>query len=198
MRTILAYDPGEVWFGMAALDINTRTGLVSAETRVLHMPSRSFRAVIDEALPERTLPADIVCEDYRVRPVGHQRWSSGDTLKAIGALRYIAEGSLASSWQVVPPGNATSELPELVGSLLSTWQEVFERAHDAEWNHAFSAWRVLLRYLMKNDPALLMRMRSVKFQKTWKERAHWLPVTARKPKDLLAPACVWRYDLSER
>lgn len=191
MRRILAFDPGEVWFGMAALAVDPRKNVIRAETRVLHMPSRSFHALINE-VTMLGLPADVVCEDYRVRPVGHQRWSSGETLKAIGALRYVTEGSVESSWQVIPPGSIT-EVPEMVGSLLVKWSERFEKANDAEWNHAFSAWRVLFRYLMKHDTDTLMRLRNTKIQRTWRELPHWLPVTTRKPNDLLAPAAGWSY-----
>jgi hypothetical protein len=191
MRRILAFDPGEVWFGFAALLLDTRKNVVRAETRVLHVPSRSFHGTVNEAT-FMGLPADVVCEDYRVRPVGHQRWSSGTTLRLMGALQYVTESNDASSWQTVPPGSVR-EVSELCGPLLDRWREHFHANGNAEWDHAFSAWRVMLRHLMKTEPDLLMRMRHPTTPHQFELTPHWLPVTSKRPRDLLAPAARWPY-----
>lgn len=189
MERILAFDPGEVWCGLAAFSINRKKNELFAETRVLNLRERTFKVAVDECTFVG-LPATVVCEDYRVRPVGHQRFTSGMTLQLIGAIRYTTEAH-GCRLHTIPPGNAEKEVPEIVGDFFGRWRATHPTPHAAEWNHAFSAWRVLLRHLMKTDVALLMRLRDVRVQATFTTTARWLPSVSKAASDLLAPAGRW-------
>jgi hypothetical protein len=173
----IAIDPGEVWLGMAALEINLDG--VLAESRVLHLPSRPhIGSVIDDLAIH--FPATIICEDYRVQPVGHQRFSGGDTLKVIGALEAHALNS-GCRFFTIQPGSA-DEVEDLFGGWMQEWREQFQVA--SQWRHAMSAWRVLGRHLMSTDLPFLtnLRMTHGDLMKPW------LSTYRRQPHDLIAPA----------
>lgn len=189
MERILAFDPGEAWCGMAALCINRKKGELLAETRVINVRDRTFNATVDECTLIG-LPATVACEDYRVRPVGHQRWTQGITIQLIGAIRYISEAQ-GCKLHTIPPGNAEKEVPDISGDFLSAWREKWQKPNDPEWNHAISAWRVLLRQLMKSDVPLLMRLRDVRVHATFQTAPRWLPMVGKDRFDLLAPAGRW-------
>lgn len=154
-KRILAFDPGDVWCGMAALDWDNGEDIV-AESRVIHLASRSLLGFLRYI--DFMLPAYVVCEDFRVQAVGHNRFSAGHTLRLIGALETITVLNPKSRWAIVPPGNAKREVPELFNGWYERW-EAFRNDRDANWRHAQSAWRVMGRFLMSDHPKLLRILR---------------------------------------
>ncbi len=196
----LAFDPGDVWLGFAALQIDTETGSerrpvteMHTVTRVLHVPSHNFTGAVREALFYGLgKPAIVIAEDYRMRPVGHQRFNAGLTLRMLGALEYATSQYPKSSWVQVPPGNSERELPQLLGpTFFPEWQTSWANPKDANWRHALSAWRVLARYLMKEHATLLQQIRRVETHETMRLMPHWLPFQTQRINDLSAPAARW-------
>lgn len=194
----LAFDPGDKWCGVAALAANPTIDTVCAETRVLCASDRSFASLINDmswryarkgCVPDASMVTGIG-EDFRVRPVGHQRFTAAHPVKILGALQYRFELD-GSPWHLVAPGNAEREVPMLVNELLSDWREHWRASSDANWRHAWSAWRVLLRHLMANDPALLRTLRMQGVSETRTETRRWLPLQQVQTHDLITPAVRW-------
>ncbi len=196
----IAIDPGEVWCGMATFEYQPPkdpydrsrhgTGFICADSRVLQVPSRGMVKTVTEAL--WSLPATVVCEDYQVRPVGHARFSKGETLRLIGALHMYSSQSRNSPFQLIPPGDAEKELPLLSCGFLEPWMVDWPRAKHERWNHARSAWRVLLRYMMGAQPELLRMAHSAKVQATHQLMKPVYPLEHKHTDDLLAPGARWQ------
>ena len=199
VQRFIAVDPGEVWCGIARLDAgpllnpkNVCVGVqIRADARVLHIPSRGIYRTVTETL--WALPATVVVEDYRVRPVGHARFHGGDTLRLIGALEMHTCGTRNSTFVTVAAGNADKELPQLTNGAFQDWETFWPQPHSKQWNHSRSAWRVLLRYLMQHEPTLLHYLREPALQATFKAHKATFPLAHPSPNDLLAPGALWEY-----
>lgn len=186
-------DPGEQWCGVAVLDTGT-TRVVRAESRVYAIKQRGYIGVVDhlmDILPHARRTTMIV-EDYRVRGSGHQRFGRADTLRMIGALEYAVHQLPAYTWAMIAPGS-DSEVRLLFANTIDQYRARWPETGDKRWRHCFSAWRVLGRYLMGHQTQLLKELRSKQTAKTLHSVQRWLP-TARKPRDLIAPAMAWKSD----
>lgn len=198
-RRFIAIDPGEVWCGVARYDVipllNTREQTIGievrADCRVLHVPSRGLYLCVMEAL--WALPATVIVEDYRVRPVGHARFHGGDTLRLIGALEMQTACSRGSVFTTVAAGSAEKELPQLTQGAFDRWGTYWPKPTHKNWNHARSAWRVLLRHLMQHDATLLRYLHDPVLQATFTAHAATFPLAHRHADDLLAPGGLWRH-----
>lgn len=189
----IGIDPGEKWCGFAALDV-TSEGIVRVEARTYSVSERggylqTAHDLID--LLPHARKTHVIVEDFRIRKAGHQRFSSGDTLRFIGALEFGAKSVDAFEFFLIPPSDhGAQETRELFGPILQTYRrKTWPRPSHPAWNHCLSAWRVLGHHLFKTDPDILLRLRQTK-------KSHridqWLPVLLRsKDHEHIAPAACW-------
>lgn len=158
---ITAIDPGDRWVGLAAIhsmpdkDRGEKYGLNIA---VMDRSKRSIRETADIALQSR--PRELVIEEFRARPQGHQAFSELKTPRLIGALEYAFQEPVT----FIPPGNPFEDVPRLLGKdLVKLWRGGMDsRGHDrwdAGWNHGWSAWRALALFLLHRNPDFLLRLR---------------------------------------
>lgn len=169
----LAIDPGDVWVGLAYLQIEGRHW--HAETRVLcRQQEKSFSETVQsifatgsmlaKARAEPKSESVVICESYQQRPVGHQAFSGGQTLQLIGALRYVTEHLIRPNrWMTVMPGNPDKELPQLpINEYLNIWSPYWPDNRSTGWRHARAAWRVLARGWLTAYPELLSALRDTR------------------------------------
>jgi hypothetical protein len=197
-----AFDPGDVWLGFAALQTDDTDGTlrdpqtqIHAMTKVIHVPSRDIPGAAMDALVYNLGREDtvVICEDFKIRPQGHNAFSSGNTLRLIGALQYAASQYARTTWSLIPPGNAEKELPQLLGTgFFTDWQRSWVKPKNANWRHARSAWRVLARHLMMRQPHLLNRLRDERTHATFGLMPRWMEFRQTIENDLRAPAARWR------
>lgn len=151
MRVFIAIDPGERWTGLAVLTSFEDAAILLIG--VIDNGDDHFRQVgiIDEIL-QKVKGIPVLClEDYRVRPVGHQRFTRGQTLRALGALEYVARRKGVPT-VMVQPGNIKSDLKAFgVTRLLKAWKPAIPGSSD----HAQSALRILAHSVLQLDPKLL-------------------------------------------
>jgi hypothetical protein len=132
----------------------------------------------------------VVCEDFRIRKAGHQRFSRGDTLRLIGALEYGVSSVDAFKFYLIPPNDhGERETRELFGRVLASYRRTWPRRKDPAWGHCLSAWRVLGNHLFHHERDVLLRLLQ-------RKRSHrcdqWLPALVRQPRvEHIAPAAVW-------
>jgi len=141
--SLFAIDPGDVHVGFARLDVFTHTRYVLA-MGVIHRDSWELVDLVDTLRDLTGNAHSCVVEDYRIRPVGHQRFNHGSTLRLLGALEYVINSTLTVNFATVPPGNPV-ELEQLrLRHVINAWREGFAlRPNAANWRHADSAWRAL-------------------------------------------------------
>lgn len=186
----IGIDPGDAHLGFAALEI-TSGGEVRVESRTYSVEAhggyaRMAHDIID--LLPHAKRTHIVCEDFRIRKIGHQAHSAGRTLRLIGALEYGALGVKEFSFSTLPATDKVENLTrELFGRVLFNYRNHWPRSRHSSWRHCLSAWRVLGEYLFTADREWLMEIRK-------KKRSHacerWLPVSEKKP-DHVAGAAIW-------
>ena len=175
-----AVDPGEVHVGFASLYLDDEKFTIDAG--VLHRPSRTFSELVDQLTKhiEYEEPSMLLVESYQQRPVGHQRFAAGETLQLVGALRYVTEceGQLFAT---IMPGDWRKDLRALrLQPLLDEW---IPQPRPSKWEHSFSAWRVLGRFMLGHDTE---RLQSLVRSDAWKEYGKSTVRSAYK-KDLIAP-----------
>jgi hypothetical protein len=154
---IIGIDPGEVWCGFALLEWDEGHQELRSEARVFHIPPRGMKRTVYDAL--FGLPARVVVENYAQRPTGFNSFSQGTTLRLLGALEFYTGQSRGSEFFLVPPGNADKELPLLAEGFFDAWADHWLHAKNKNWNHARSAWRVLLRHVMEHEPTVMQALR---------------------------------------
>lgn len=187
----IGIDPGDVWCGFAALE-TTPEGVIRVEARTYDVENHhgyiGMATDIIDLLPhaKRT---HIVCEDFRIRKVGHQSFGAGNTLRFLGALEYGARQVKAFSFSTIPPNDKVEELTrELYGRVLFNYRNHWPKSRHAAWRHCLSAWRVLGQYLMTHDRAVLEMLHK-------KKKSHpcpqWLPANQRVGRDRIAEAATW-------
>ncbi len=163
MKRLIGIDPGERWMGMAILTIDGRYW--HANMRVLDLSTRSLDKTGFELYA--LLPATVIAESYQQRPVGHQHFASGQTLRVLGALEYVTLRHRCR-WEEVPP----AQPDVLVGELhmihyLERWLTFCPPLiNKSTWQHGKSAWRVLLQYMLKRLPALAGALRDTSIVST--------------------------------
>lgn len=185
-------DPGESWCGFAALEVTSRNE-VRVEARTYSVKARggylhTAHDILD--LLPHARQAHVICEDFRIRRSGHQRFSHGDTLRFLGALEYGVSSVDAFKFFLVPPNDhGERETKELFGRVLFSYRKSWPRNRNHAWGHCISAWRVLGNHLFHHDRDLLMRLLK-------RKRSHrcdqWLPSLARTEyRECIAPAGIW-------
>lgn len=149
MKTIIAIDPGERWTGIAVMQVMPELSVWLFG--VLDSRKDYLRPVtVLESVLSRTPNPFLVLEDYRVRPVGHQRFTRGITLRAIGALEYVARRSEVEQTKI-PPGNIDQELNRLgIDRILRRWRKNWTRV--TNWEHGRSAWRLMGQHVLRHCP----------------------------------------------
>lgn len=187
----IGIDPGESWCGFAALE-TTSDGVIRVESRSYDVENHHgyvgmTRDIID--LLPHAKRTHIVAEDFRIRRSGHQSFSTGNTLRFLGALEYAASDVKTFSFSTIPPSDKVENLTrELFGRVLFNYRNHWPKARHSSWRHCLSAWRVLGQYLMNQDRAVLEILHK-------KKKSHpcpqWLPVIQRVGRDRVAEAAWW-------
>lgn len=184
---IIAIDPGDVHVGYAILERDEHES--RATMGVLHRPARDFVQLVETLAPleENQFVSDIVVESFQHRPVGHQRFDTGETLQLIGALRFQTERQ-SIRYATVPPGNIEDLQRLFFARYLDKWVPSTRRPLEAK--HAWSAWRVMMHFLMQVDPDYLMRLRKNAVFKTVEVVSR--PRHEPRPADWFAGGMSWR------
>lgn len=147
MKNFLAIDPGERWLGLAGLSNNGTSW--NAYAMVVDMkPATVYDTV--HALSAMTVNKEttVLCEEYRPRPQGHNRFSKHSTIRLIGALEYAFADQGKTVQYVTPQTFALSEV--LFGPrTLREWQERWNQHGSQRWEHSLSAWRILAYHLSR-------------------------------------------------
>jgi hypothetical protein len=184
-------DPGEAWCGFAAMDVTGTVVRVEARTYSVTAHGGYLQMAQDlmNLIPHNR-PTQIVCEDFRIRRSGHQRFNRGDTLRFIGALEYGVAMVDAFQFTVIPPNDrGEQETKELFGRILHSYRKSWPRRRHHAWGHCVSAWRVLGHHLFQHERDLLLKLHQ-------RHRSHrcdqWLPALVRVPQvEHIAPAGRW-------
>lgn len=157
----IGVDPGERWMGIAILtQIDKRT--FTADMRVIDVAAIKSRNLLVNGLMYILQPEDsMVCENYQIRRAGHQSFDAGITLRIMGALEYAA-GERGCEFGYIMPGKPEDINDMFFGKYLDQWQEKWMRPKADEWNHARSAWRALMIYLMARAPKVITQLRDAK------------------------------------
>lgn len=181
----IGVDPGDRWVGIALLEI--RGVNWKAESRVLDVSARSSMLELVEDILN-WIPAKIIAEDYRVRPVGHQAFTGGYTLRLLGALEIYTAMKLGT-WITMLPGPAMDlDMLHLGRFIRPSYHTPSPGGH---WRHAFSAWRVLGRHLMMEEKQFLERLRLTKTNSAM-IRGLLSPRPRRSTNDLFSPLITWK------
>ena len=102
----------------------------------------------------------MVIEEFRVRPVAHNAFTRGETIKLIGSLEYAAsEKSVPVHF--APPADPLTILHLPIGRPVVRWRQRWPKLSDYRWHHALSAWRVLGHHLLNTDRQLLLELEHV-------------------------------------
>jgi hypothetical protein len=192
----VAVDPGDVWCGVAALEL--RGPIWSAYTTVLHVTPRTIRETIIEIL--RCNPTGLIVERYQQRGVGHQRWAEPNAPRIIGALEYVAEcNGLGFHLEMPNSPQLLERMP--FWPIIEKWRAHWQQGHAANWQHALSAWRILGSFMMRRQSFL------DRFQQLQTHQRHVLQTMAYEPvtwlgdmstvseKDLTSTPVQWRIDV---
>lgn len=147
----LGIDPGDRWMGLAGLRNNgsaweAAIAVVDLKQNTFYDNVKRVGDLIDEDTTK------VICEDFRVRPQGHNRWAAGHTLRLIGALEFVAHDNY-STFAMIPPGDP-DDLHGLVfgNNGLTNWRQRWPLWGDSKWKHGLSAWRVLALHLAHYYP----------------------------------------------
>ena len=149
MKRFIGIDPGDRWTGVAQLIIEKEHTTVG--TFVIDGANRRLDEIVHIALLAR--PAYTVAEEYRARPIGHQRFNASLTPRLLGALEYRTY-QLNGTWRTIPAGAPQGLWSYPIGGLIKMWKERWPRTNDTRWEHALSAWRVLCASIMREQPHL--------------------------------------------
>lgn len=197
---LVAVDPGDVWCGIARLDMRplfNRTSEVSGvecvlDARVLHLPERSCLQRVHEVIFCTPAPHGwmnvVVAENFKIRPQAFNSFSAGDTLRLLGALEYAVSTTKRTTWaEPVAPADPDKYLPLLSNGALDSWlADGWPQPKHAQWVHARSAWRVALYWLATNAGLRAQWLRHGKHFTTVKMARPTFPLVHAHAHDLLA------------
>lgn len=145
----IGIDPGERWLGIAGLFNNGMAW--TAQALVVDLKQAPMYNNVSQ-LGRFTAHkhAVVVCEEYRPRPQGHNRFSKHSTLRLIGAIEYMFADQ-AKHTVFVPP--QTFELSNVLFGQRTwrDWQERWGQHGSPRWDHALSAWKALAYYLVRHQ-----------------------------------------------
>lgn len=162
-RLWIAFDPGERWTGVAGLlssgvNHQAEAYVLDADELGPYQPGDYLASVL-QRLSGR-FRSTVIAEEYRQRPVGHQRWAGGGTLRLLGVLEYVTR-RWEATWEQQLPGDPDEELGLLkLTPWLNRWQELWPVRVDRTWRHALAAWRVLGKHLLWKDVQVLRMLTS--------------------------------------
>jgi hypothetical protein len=163
MSLIIGIDPGERFTGFGILQLKrsfpyrAEIGVLDTNTTWFYRPADFLRWILEDQTP--TLPAIVVCEDFRVRSQGHQSMTQAKTARLIGALQYVTERT-GYKFELEPPGNPDKMLALLgLSAMMAKWKHSWPQLGSKNWQHARSGWRVLASYLMRTSPDVLQSIR---------------------------------------
>jgi hypothetical protein len=165
-QLFLALDPGDRWTGVAVMMITpSRLGRrFSLSTGVVDMKEFGFRKLVDQVTPgartTRLHTTEVIMESFRQRPLGHQAFSSGETLQLIGAVRYLTLVR-GGSMHLVPAADPDEVHKYGLWRYIGTWRLSWPDKGNTKWHHAKSAWRVLSHHLLTQHKELLQELRSI-------------------------------------
>jgi hypothetical protein len=182
-------DPGEKHCGFAALEI-TSDEVIRVESRTYDVAAHGgylemAKSIVD--LLPHARRANVVCEDFRIRKAGHQRFSSGDTLRMIGAIEMAVRSLNQYEFALIPPADAPDAAFKLFGKIIVKYKAKWPRTHHPNWLHCLSAWRVLGLHLMSTTQDTLMQFHDCT---RVREVDRWLPTSALRT-DHVADAMEW-------
>lgn len=160
VRNYIGIDPGDKWVGVASMTVVGNTsGYYYMNMGVLNRANHfDMSFVVDSIVPQRSSHHIVVCESFQQRPVGYNRFGRGDTLRLMGALQYLSL-KRGHEWNEIPPGDPNEVYRLYVGKFLDAWLPKCPKPEAAQWKHAWSAWRVMARWLMMRESKDLTRMR---------------------------------------
>lgn len=184
--TVVAFDPGERWTGVAlAVIVGAKDWRV--ETCVLDGKDDLYRPA--ELLDQLQGEVIVVAEDFKAWPVRHQSWNPMLTARLLGALEHVSM-QRGHDFNLQPAGNADRELAQLaLGRAVMRWKKRWPSGQ--HWEHAMSAWRVFARYLMDVEPATLRA-----FMHVQEHELRDFPLGFhhdRQGEDLIAPPISWSW-----
>lgn len=148
---LIGIDPGDRWIGLAGIIVRNKS--MEMHSAVLDGSDRSIVDKVQDIM--QSAPAEVFCEDFKVRPQAFNSFSAMLTPRLIGALEY--ECMLKEiPFSLVHPGPNTE-----FAAILPNWANtVVKHMKYEQWNHSMSAWRVLCRGLFKSD--MMDRLRAYK------------------------------------
>lgn len=140
----MGIDPGERWIGWCKLRIRNHNQY-EAQMGVYDRAPVAFTRCINRLVP--TAETTVVCEQFRNRPLGYNRFSSLETPVLIGGLKY-AMLSANQYWVEIAAGNPDKDLPRLpIHRYIKHWPQLPDE-NDPRWRHAAAAWSALGRWMM--------------------------------------------------
>lgn len=193
LKRWVGIDPGDRWMGVSILtQIDKKTW--TADMRVIDIEVVKNRHLLVKGMMHILSPKDVVlCENYQIRRAGHQSFNVGETLRLIGALEFATLDQLCD-FVLVMPGDPNDINDMFFGAILKTWQEKWMRGNAKEWDHARSAWRVMLIYLMSKHPDVIRKLQSAQADSVIKHMRQptmffWPPALS----DLYTYPMVWEF-----
>lgn len=159
---LLGIDPGDRWVGVSVLYIPKSEKWLHMRSAVFDANAYTFVGLIDTIMTffNDLGKTKVLTEEYRQRPVGHQRFKDSQTSRMIGAIQYVAERE-GLGWTPYPAGDPDKELPRLVlGDYIELWRIHWPKPNDPRWHHARSAWRLIARHMFLYDTQFLKLLRS--------------------------------------
>ena len=156
-RLIIGVDPGDRWTGVAQLLIDRQSLVLS--TFVLDGANRSINEIVDLTIP--AIECTVIAEEFRQRPIGHQRFGGGLTSRLLGALEYKSV-LFKGQWSTVQAGAPSAVWGYPIGLMLKYWKQHWPRESDSRWEHALSAWRVICTSLMREQTPIYRLISNVK------------------------------------
>lgn len=165
MITFIGIDPGDRWSGIATLQVKKRrdSAVLRLGSFVVDGKDDIYRSIpFLSSIITESETVELAVESFQQRGVGHQAWKIPTTAKLIGAIEWMALGFDVPT-HFYAPGKAREHLEAFkMSDLLSEWGDAWPAG---EWNHAWSAWRILTILLLRHNGAWLGAL-----HKLWEDR----------------------------
>jgi len=152
---VIGIDPGERWTGIAMLSISETLSKAYAATAVLNRelmyPAHWLNEMLDRFQKETATQIHVVVEEYRIRPQKYESFASGGTLQLIGALRFVTDLHEDIAGFMLRPAQQLS-MDQMkrtsMYTFLKSWRPRWPSSTSRTWEHAISAWRVILHHAL--------------------------------------------------
>lgn len=153
MTNFIGIDPGERWVGLAGL--RQMTGHWQVYIAVADLREQGFHPAVKRIQSWVSPETRVVCEDYRVRPQGFNRWGAHPTLRLLGAIEFATIEN-GGGFHLVPPGKHEDLHKLAFGNVaLRYWRDRWNQWGNEKWNHGLSAWRALAVFMAQHHPRIL-------------------------------------------